>query len=62
MIATAADDKIIMLWSYKDSKCILECSLTGHGGIVNSLAFHRDMLISVSEDMTIRVWDTTTRE
>jgi WD40 repeat protein/tetratricopeptide (TPR) repeat protein len=49
----------IVLWDLSAGRIVRV--LTGHKGIVNSLAFHRDgrLLASGSDDQTARLWDVT---
>ncbi|CBZ51893.1 AT3G15980 protein, related [Neospora caninum Liverpool] len=63
LIASAADDRMIKLWRYNDSKAWEVDTLRGHFNNVSCLVFHpqRELLISNSEDRTIRVWDVSKR-
>ncbi|WBY54487.1 coatomer alpha subunit [Plasmodium yoelii yoelii] len=64
IIASGSDDKLIKLWRYNDSKCWELDTLRGHFNNVSSLLFHKnndDLLLSNSEDRTMRVWDITKR-
>ncbi|KFG39376.1 putative coatomer protein complex, subunit alpha, partial [Toxoplasma gondii GAB2-2007-GAL-DOM2] len=63
LIASAADDRLIKLWRYNDSKAWEVDTLRGHFNNVSCLVFHpqRELLISNSEDRTIRVWDVSKR-
>ncbi|SBS95440.1 coatomer alpha subunit, putative [Plasmodium ovale curtisi] len=64
IIASGSDDKLVKLWRYNDSKCWEMDTLRGHFNNVSSLLFYRtndDLLLSNSEDRTIRVWDISKR-
>ncbi|CXH81066.1 coatomer alpha subunit, putative [Plasmodium berghei] len=64
IIASGSDDKLIKLWRYNDSKCWELDTLRGHFNNVSSLLFHKnndDLLLSNSEDRTMRIWDITKR-
>ena len=41
-----------------------ECTLTGHSGEVNSVAYSPDgkHIVSGSDDKTVKIWDSTTGE
>lgn len=64
MVATAAYDGIIRVWTYnsENSQEMPKCtqSITGHKGYVNSLIFEEDGSKMYSADATgyIKVWDT----
>ncbi|MEZ4727630.1 MAG: WD40 repeat domain-containing protein [Caldilineaceae bacterium] len=58
-LATGSDDSIIRLWRFHnlDSPPLL---LSGHGGVINSLAFSLPdgrWLATGSDDKTVRLWD-----
>ncbi|ANQ08989.1 Coatomer alpha subunit [Plasmodium coatneyi] len=64
IIASGSDDKLVKLWRYNDNKCWELDTLRGHFNNVSSLVFHQtndDLLLSNSEDRTIRIWDITKR-
>ncbi|SCN58656.1 coatomer alpha subunit, putative [Plasmodium chabaudi chabaudi] len=64
IIASGSDDKLIKLWRYNDNKCWELDTLRGHFNNVSSLLFHKnndDLLLSNSEDRTMRIWDITKR-
>ncbi|CRH01067.1 coatomer alpha subunit, putative [Plasmodium relictum] len=64
IIASGSDDKLVKLWRYNDNKCWELDTLRGHFNNVSSLLFHRsndDLLLSNSEDRTIRIWDINKR-
>jgi len=61
-IATGSNDKLIKVISvpnFKTDKELMELKLSGHKGIVRSIAFTQDdtRLLSASTDHTIKVWD-----
>ena len=62
-IITSADDKNIKLWKYNDNKAWEFDTLSGHTNNVCCSEFHPkgDVIISDSEDHTVRVWDFATR-
>mmetsp|Transcript_56439 Transcript_56439/g.121103 ORF Transcript_56439/g.121103 Transcript_56439/m.121103 type:complete len:1219 (-) Transcript_56439:381-4037(-) len=63
LIASCADDRLIKIWRWDDSKAWEVDTLRGHFGNVSCVIFHpqRDLILSNSEDRTIRVWDLTKR-
>uniref|UniRef100_A0A8C9GF71 Coatomer subunit alpha-like n=1 Tax=Piliocolobus tephrosceles TaxID=591936 RepID=A0A8C9GF71_9PRIM len=64
IIASGSDDKLVKLWRYNDNKAWELDTLRGHFNNVSSLLFHQtnnDLLLSNSEDRTIRIWDITKR-
>jgi WD40 repeat protein len=48
-----ASDRVIQLWQPDGT---LDKTLTGHQGVIQSIAFHRQLLASASEDGTARIW------
>lgn len=57
IFATGGNDKIISIWKEVDQA--FECKvLKGHTDSVTALVFEGFFLISGSEDLTIRIWDT----
>jgi coatomer subunit alpha len=59
LIVSAADDKVVKLWRYNDTRAWEIDSLRGHSNNVSCAIFHsqQDYVISNSEDKSIRVWD-----
>jgi transcription initiation factor TFIID subunit 5 len=60
MMATAGEDRSIMLWDLGTGKRIKK--MTGHTGFIYTLSFSQDntLLVSGSADCTVRVWDVNT--
>lgn len=61
-LVSASADKTLCLWDPNAGK--LKKKLTGHTGIVNSCVFGKrggTMVVSGSDDGTVRVWDTRVR-
>ena len=56
------DDSVILLWNAESGS--LEFSLSGHSDMIMHLSFSQDCarIASISNDQTVRVWDTTTGE
>jgi coatomer subunit beta' len=59
-LLTGADDKTIKIWDYQTKACIQ--TLEGHSNNVCSVLFHPRLpvLVSASEDGTVRIWHATT--
>jgi coatomer protein complex subunit alpha (xenin) len=59
IVASAADDKLIKLWRLSGSKHWEMHTLKGHQNNVSCVMFHPrlEILISNSEDKTLRLWD-----
>ena len=58
MLASGSADKTIRQWrvtSHNNTKCV--GSFKGHKGAVMSLLTHRGLLISGSQDQTVKLWD-----
>ena len=56
-IVSGSDDKTLKIWNLLDQKCV--ATLEGHSHNVDSVCFDPDLnvIISCSEDETIKVWD-----
>ena len=59
-LLSGADDKTIKIWDYQTKACLQ--TLEGHGHNVSSVCFHPrlPLIISASEDGTVRLWHSTT--
>ena len=59
MIVSAGDDRKIKIWKFNDIKGWELETLFGHINNISSVMFHHTLpiLISNSEDKTIRFWD-----
>jgi len=59
LVVTSADDRLVKLWRMNESKAWEVDSCRGHYNNVSCCAFHprQDLLLSASEDKSIRVWD-----
>ena len=59
-LLSGADDKSIKIWDYQTKSCIQ--TLEGHSNNVCSVLFHPRLpvLVSASEDGTVRLWHATT--
>ena len=59
-LLSGADDRTIKIWDYQ-TKCCLQ-TLEGHGHNVSSVCFHPrlPLIVSASEDGTVRLWHSTT--
>ena len=60
---SGSDDKKIKLWKYNDTKGWEFDCLYGHSNNVSCVLFHPtlDLIVSNSEDKTIRIWDLNNR-
>lgn len=63
MIVSGADDNLVKVWRYQDTKAWELETLQGHTHYVTCCLFHPkyDLVLSVSEDKTLRVWDYNNR-
>ncbi|KAJ1614335.1 coatomer complex beta [Cryptosporidium canis] len=59
-IATGSDDKTVRVWDYQTKQCVRV--LSGHSKAVRSVLYHNQLplIISCSEDGTIKIWHSTT--
>ncbi|KAI8836673.1 coatomer WD associated region-domain-containing protein [Chytriomyces cf. hyalinus JEL632] len=59
-LITGADDKMIKIWDYQNKTCVQ--TLEGHTHNVTVVAFHPELpiIISGSEDGTVRIWHANT--
>lgn len=66
LVATASADHSLMIWRVQGTTVggeRLICVLRGHSDAVNGCAWLRNnRLVSQANDMTLRVWDTDTKE
>lgn len=58
LIVSGADDRLVKLWRYNESKAWEVDSCRGHYNNVSSVLFHpkAELILSNSEDKSIRVW------
>jgi len=63
LVVTAADDRLVKMWRMNESKCWEVDSCRGHYGNVSCVSFHprQELILSTSEDKSIRVWDMSKR-
>mmetsp|Transcript_97180 Transcript_97180/g.190856 ORF Transcript_97180/g.190856 Transcript_97180/m.190856 type:complete len:1040 (+) Transcript_97180:130-3249(+) len=59
-LLSGADDRTVKIWDYQTKACLQ--TLEGHSHNVSSVCFHPrlPMIISASEDGTVRLWHSTT--
>eukprot|EP00775_Hariotina_reticulata_P003983 gene3983-4236_t len=59
-LASGADDKLIKVWDYQTKTCVH--TLEGHTHNISAVAFHPELpvILSASEDGSIRMWHATT--
>jgi coatomer protein complex subunit alpha (xenin) len=65
LIVSCADDRLVKLWRYNESKAWEVDTCRGHYNNVSAVTFlaqqYGDCIVSVCEDKTIRVWDINKR-
>lgn len=63
LIVSAADDRMVKLWRYNESKAWEVDSCRGHYNNVSCVIFHprEDLILSNSEDKSVKVWDLQKR-
>jgi coatomer protein complex subunit alpha (xenin) len=63
MLVSGADDNLVKVWKYQDTRARELETLRGHTHYVTCCLFHpkHDLVISVSEDKTLKVWDYNNR-
>lgn len=64
LIVSGADDRTVKIWRMHDEKAWEVDTLRGHTNNVSSVQWHprnENLIISNSEDKSIRVWDATKR-
>ena len=59
-LVSGADDQLIKVWDYQTKSCV--ATLEGHSNNVSSISFHPQLpiIITGSEDGTVRLWHSTT--
>ena len=59
LVVTAGDDRLVKMWRMNESKAWEVDSCRGHYNNVTCCAFHprQELIMSTSEDKSIRVWD-----
>jgi WD40 repeat protein len=58
LIASGSADRTICIWNVKNDRLLK--NLTDHNKMVNDLAaLKKEQLISCSDDLTIKIWNTT---
>jgi coatomer protein complex subunit alpha (xenin) len=63
LVVSSADDKMVRVWRYQDTRAWELETLSGHCHNVVACAFHPnyDLVLSASEDKTLRIWDYNTK-
>eukprot|EP00240_Pyramimonas_obovata_P003366 CAMPEP_0118928502 /NCGR_PEP_ID=MMETSP1169-20130426/5726_1 /TAXON_ID=36882 /ORGANISM="Pyramimonas obovata, Strain CCMP722" /LENGTH=852 /DNA_ID=CAMNT_0006870485 /DNA_START=138 /DNA_END=2692 /DNA_ORIENTATION=- len=59
-LISGADDKLVKIWDYQTKSCVQ--TLEGHSHNVSAVCFHPELpiIITGSEDGTLRLWHSTT--
>ena len=59
-LISGADDKLVKIWDYQTKSCVQ--TLEGHSHNVSAVVFHPELplIITGSEDGTLRLWHSTT--
>lgn len=59
-LISGADDRLIKIWDYQNKTCV--ATLDGHAHNVSAVCFHPELPIIVtgSEDATVRIWHANT--
>lgn len=57
-LASAAYDDTIRVWEYDDDDIVCKQVLEGHASTVWALAFKKELIVSVGEDQSLRVWQS----
>ncbi|ONK74117.1 uncharacterized protein A4U43_C03F2950 [Asparagus officinalis] len=62
LIMSGADDCQVKMWATNDAKAWEVDTLRGHMNNVSRVMFNvkQDIIVSTSEDKSIRIWDATT--
>lgn len=63
LLVSGADDRQVKMWRYNESKAWEVDSCRGHYNNVSCVLFHpkAELILSNSEDKSIRVWDMQKR-
>jgi coatomer subunit beta' len=59
-LISGADDRLIKIWDYQNKTCV--ATLDGHAHNVSAVCFHPELpiIITGSEDSTVRIWHANT--
>ena len=60
-VVTGADDRTIRIWRLDDTRGYEIEQLRGHTNNVSCVTYYKDLIVSNSEDRSIRVWDPSMR-